>query len=159
MLTKPGFNQAALITTAFIVLLWVIEILDRMLNLNLYQLGVYPREPLGLLGILYGPLIHGTWNHLLSNSFALLILGTALVYGYPRSTLPVLFFLRNTHLVIRSPELALRCQRTDTWNDVFYIYHRHTARGPIIGCACDDRLLYLWRNGMVDLSTGTRDFL
>jgi len=69
--------------------LWVIEILDRLLNLNLYQLGVYPREPLGLFGILYGPLIHGSWNHLLSNSFALLILGTALVYGYPRSTLPV----------------------------------------------------------------------
>ena len=89
MLTKPGFKQAALIAAAFIALLWVIEILDRLLNLNLYQLGVYPREPLGLLGILYGPLIHGSWNHLLSNSFALLILGTALVYGYPRSTLPV----------------------------------------------------------------------
>ena len=89
MITKPGFKQAALIAAAFIALLWVIEILDRLLNLNLYQLGVYPREPLGLLGILYGPLIHGSWNHLLSNSFALLILGTALVYGYPRSTLPV----------------------------------------------------------------------
>ena len=89
MLTKPGFKQAALIAAAFIALLWVIEILDRLLNLNLYQLGVYPREPLGLFGIIYGPLIHGSWNHLLSNSFALLILGTALVYGYPRSTLPV----------------------------------------------------------------------
>ena len=89
MITKPGFKQAVLIAAAFIALLWVIEILDRLLNLNLYQLGVYPREPLGLFGIIYGPLIHGSWNHLLSNSFALLILGTALVYGYPRSTLPV----------------------------------------------------------------------
>jgi membrane associated rhomboid family serine protease len=89
MITKPGFKQAALIAAAFIILLWIIEILDRLLNLNLHQLGVYPREPLGLFGILYGPLIHGSWNHLLSNSFALLILGTALVYGYPRSALPV----------------------------------------------------------------------
>jgi len=86
---KPGLKHAVLVTLAFVILLWVIEILDQALNLNLYRLGVYPRELAGLFGILYGPLIHGSWNHLLSNSFALLVLGTALVYGYPRSTLVV----------------------------------------------------------------------
>jgi len=89
MVTKPGFKQALLVASAFVILLWLIEILDRVLNLNLYHLGVYPREPAGLFGILYAPLIHSSWNHLLSNSFALLVLGTALVYGYPRSTMPV----------------------------------------------------------------------
>ena len=89
MKMKPDFKQALLVSSAFVILLWLIEILDRALNLNLYQLGVYPREPAGLFGILYAPLIHSSWNHLLSNSFALLVLGTALVYGYPRSTMPV----------------------------------------------------------------------
>jgi len=89
MKKKPGFKQALLIALAFVILLWLIEILDRALDLNLYHLGVYPREPAGLFGILYAPLIHSSWNHLLSNSFALLVLGTALVYGYPRSTMPV----------------------------------------------------------------------
>ena len=89
MKLKPGLKHAVLVTLAFVVLLWVIEILDRALNLNLYHLGVYPREPAGLFGILYAPLIHSSWSHLLSNSFALLILGTTLVYGYPRSTMPI----------------------------------------------------------------------
>jgi len=86
---KPGLKHAVLISLAFVILLLAIEILDQALDLNLYRLGVYPREPAGLFGILYGPLIHGSWNHLLSNSFALLVLGTTLIYAYPRSTLPV----------------------------------------------------------------------
>lgn len=73
--------------------MWAIEALDRVLNLNLYHLGVYPREPAGLFGILFAPLIHSSWNHLLSNSFALLILGAVLVYGYPRSAMPVFLII------------------------------------------------------------------
>jgi membrane associated rhomboid family serine protease len=73
-----------------IALLWVIEIADRSLGLGLYRLGVYPGEPQGLWGILYAPLIHGSWGHLASNSFALLLLGVALLYGYPRAARPVL---------------------------------------------------------------------
>ncbi len=93
MKIKPGFRGAVIISLAFILLLWAIELLDRTLNLNLYHLGVYPREPGGLFGILFAPLIHSSWHHLLSNSFALLILGTTLVYGYPRSTMPVFLII------------------------------------------------------------------
>jgi membrane associated rhomboid family serine protease len=83
-------KYSILIVTGFIALLWAIELLDRNLGLQLYRLGVYPGELHGLWGILYAPLIHGSWNHLASNSFALLILGTALLYGYPRTAKPVL---------------------------------------------------------------------
>ena len=76
-----------------ILLLWIIEILDNVFDLGLMRLGVYPREPAGLPGILFAPLIHGSWNHLLSNSFALLILGSVLLYGYPRSALPLLLLV------------------------------------------------------------------
>jgi len=78
------------IVAGCIALLWAIELLDRGLDLQLYRLGVYPGELHGLWGILYAPLIHGSWNHLASNSFALLILGTVLLYGYPRTAKPVL---------------------------------------------------------------------
>ena len=90
---KTGFKHAILSTLGFVLLLWAIEILDRLLNLNLYHLGVYPRDPGGLFGILFAPLVHSSWNHLLSNSFALLILGTTLVYGYPRSAMPVFLII------------------------------------------------------------------
>jgi membrane associated rhomboid family serine protease len=87
---QPAFRKALLPVVIFVLMLWLIEALDRSLHLSLEQLGVYPRTAAGLAGVLFGPLIHGSWNHLLSNSFALLILGTALRYGYPRAAGPAL---------------------------------------------------------------------
>lgn len=84
------YRQALLIATAFVALLWCIELLERGLGLQLYRLGIYPQAASGLPGIVFAPLIHGSWYHLVSNSFALLILGTALLYGYPRAAKPVL---------------------------------------------------------------------
>jgi len=83
-------KHSALLVITFVALLWAIEFFDRGLGLNLYRLGVYPGELHGLWGILFAPLLHGSWNHLASNSFALLLLGTALLYGYPRAARPVL---------------------------------------------------------------------
>jgi membrane associated rhomboid family serine protease len=77
----------------FVLMLAGIEVLDRSLHLSLHHLGVYPREVHGALGILMAPLIHGSWNHLFFNSFAILILGTALLYGYPRSAIPALLLI------------------------------------------------------------------
>mgnify|MGYP001824908840 FL=1 len=86
---KPGFRHAAMVTAGFVLLLWLIEVLDLLFGLDLARLGVYPREPLGLAGILAAPLVHGSWLHLVSNSFALLVLGSVLLYGYPRTALPL----------------------------------------------------------------------
>lgn len=83
-------KQSLFITSAFVALLWGIELLDRSLDLQLYRFGVFPQAAGGLPGILFAPLIHGSWYHVISNSFALLILGTALLYGYPRAARPVL---------------------------------------------------------------------
>jgi len=87
------FRRTTLTVLVLVALLWGIELLDRGLGLQLHHLGIYPREPAGLWGILYAPLLHGSWGHLLSNSFALLILGVALLYGYPRAARPVLLFV------------------------------------------------------------------
>ncbi len=46
-------------------------------------LGVYPRRVEGLVGLVFGPLIHGNGSHLLSNAVPILVLGTALWYFYP----------------------------------------------------------------------------
>jgi membrane associated rhomboid family serine protease len=87
---NTGFRHAIAVTAAFVLLLWLIELLDQSFGLNLSRLGVYPRELRGLPGILAAPLIHGGWLHLASNSFALLVLGTVMLYGYPRAALPLL---------------------------------------------------------------------
>ncbi len=69
------------------------KLADVLLDLQLYRYSIYPREISGLRGILFGPLIHGGWNHLLANTPPLFVLGTALLYGYPRSAKLVFPFL------------------------------------------------------------------
>ena len=87
------FRQAVFTVLAFLLLLWMIELADAGFDLHLSRLGVYPRELNGLWGILFAPLIHGSWQHLISNSVALAILGVVLLYGYPRSAIPALVFV------------------------------------------------------------------
>jgi membrane associated rhomboid family serine protease len=46
---------------------------------------VLPGEFSGLVGILTAPLIHGSISHISNNSLSLLILGSAILYGYPNT--------------------------------------------------------------------------
>ena len=82
---RPKLKTVSLAMVAFVLLLWVIWLADYTLGLGLVRFGVYPQRISGLTGILFAPLIHGSATHILANSAPLLVLGTALVYGYPRS--------------------------------------------------------------------------
>ena len=90
---ESDFRKSALVATAAVLFLLGIELLDRVVELDLTRFGVYPRETAGLFNILFAPLIHGSWGHLLSNSFTLLVLLTALLYAYPRSARPALLLI------------------------------------------------------------------
>jgi membrane associated rhomboid family serine protease len=84
------FRRALTGVGLFIGLLWLIELLDTGLALHLSRFGVYPRVWSGLWGVFCAPLIHGSWQHLISNSLVLLVLGAVLLYGYPRAACRVL---------------------------------------------------------------------
>ena len=70
-----GFAQAAAWSAGFVVLLWAIEFVDQVLGNRLDAEGVRPRDDEGLLGILFAPVLHVGWEHLISNTLPLLILG------------------------------------------------------------------------------------
>ncbi|PNS08778.1 rhomboid family intramembrane serine protease [Solilutibacter silvestris] len=53
-------------------------------------LTVQPHSAGGLVGILTAPLLHGSWDHVLSNAIAVLILGTLAGSVYPRASLRAL---------------------------------------------------------------------
>lgn len=87
-------RRAFAVVAAFTATLWLIKLAEMALGLELADLGVYPRRPSGAWGILWAPLIHGSLSHLFANTAPILILGTLLLYGYPRSArvlLPVLY--------------------------------------------------------------------
>ena len=82
---KPSLRVVALAVGGVICGLWLIRIADDLFALELYRWGIYPREISGLTGLLLGPLIHGSTLHLFANTLPLFVLGTAIVYVYPRS--------------------------------------------------------------------------
>ena len=57
-----------------VVLLWAIELANMLMNDALNNLGIRPRNILGLQGIIFAPFLHGSWRHLISNTFPLVIL-------------------------------------------------------------------------------------
>jgi len=74
------------LSALFVTFLWTIKIMEIIFNLNLIGLTLYPQDTSHLVGIAFAPLIHGSLVHLMTNTPPLLILGTTLLYGYPRSS-------------------------------------------------------------------------
>ena len=69
----------------FTLLLWVIRSAEELFALELHFLAIQPREAMGLLGVIFAPLLHSSWDHLIANSLPLILLGGLLAYGYPVS--------------------------------------------------------------------------
>jgi membrane associated rhomboid family serine protease len=84
------FRRAIVAATTFVAVLWLIHLDGAVFDLDLVPAGIYPRRLSGLLGIALAPLIHASFTHLLANSLPIIVIGTALLYGYPRSARRVL---------------------------------------------------------------------
>jgi membrane associated rhomboid family serine protease len=87
---RANFRLAAKIALGFVALIWLIDVLNWALDLDLRGFGVRPRRFAGLPGILLAPLLHSGPLHLAANSLPLLVLGTGMLYLYPNSALKVL---------------------------------------------------------------------
>jgi membrane associated rhomboid family serine protease len=59
----------------FVVMLWLIELLDTGLDNRLDRQGIRPGSTDGLSGVLFAPVLHAGWDHLVSNTGPLLVLG------------------------------------------------------------------------------------
>lgn len=64
--------------------MWLVFTIEFYLRLDLGNFGIYPRDLYGLIGVFTAPLLHGSFNHLMSNTIPLLVLGGALYFFYPR---------------------------------------------------------------------------
>jgi membrane associated rhomboid family serine protease len=87
---RTSFRVALEIALAFVALLWLIQLFNWTLDLELQRFGVRPRDWHGLVGILLAPLLHGSFMHLIGNTLPLLVLGTVLLHLYPAAALRVL---------------------------------------------------------------------
>jgi membrane associated rhomboid family serine protease len=73
--------SAAVWSGSFVVLLYLIEVVDVIADNRLDRFGVEPRSADGLWGILFAPLLHSGWTHLEANTLPALFLGFLVLFS------------------------------------------------------------------------------
>jgi len=66
----------------FLLLMWLVKIIEVNFQLSFVRYGVFPQTINGLKGILFYPFIHKDFTHLINNSYPILILGGMLFAIY-----------------------------------------------------------------------------
>jgi len=90
-LEKRRFFISMVFPVLFLLLLWMIKLVETTLDLNFAYWGIYPLSVKGLKGILLSPLVHADYKHLINNSIPLFILGVSIFYFYSRVAFRVFF--------------------------------------------------------------------
>ncbi len=69
-----------------LILMWLVEVLDEYaFDSELQTHGIEPRQIDGLEGLLFAPVLHDGWTHIISNSVPFLVLGAlVMTYGLNR---------------------------------------------------------------------------
>lgn len=80
------FRMAVMLSLGFVVLIWLVHLMNWGLDLDPEPFGIRPRQWSGLFGILFAPLAHSSFEHLIANTLPLLVLGTAMVFLYPNAS-------------------------------------------------------------------------
>lgn len=81
-LTQRHFYDSLRFPLAAVVFLWLVHIYLSFVGADPGMYGIMPRRLWGLRGIVTAPLVHGSWEHLLSNSFPLFVLSAICLYFY-----------------------------------------------------------------------------
>jgi len=87
---RAHFRLAMKVAFGFVALIWLIHLMDWGLDLGPEPFGIRPRQLAGLPGIVFAPLVHGNFAHLIANSLPLLVLATAMLFLYPSAAPKVL---------------------------------------------------------------------
>lgn len=90
---KKIFKYSLLIPLAIVALFWLVKLIENLYHLDLTTFGILPLTLEGLPGIITSPFIHGSYDHLLSNSIPFLILTFALLYFYRRLAYRIFFLI------------------------------------------------------------------
>jgi membrane associated rhomboid family serine protease len=93
---RKKFLLSIIIPGMFVIVMWLVKIVEILFELDLSGFGIYPLSARGVPGIIFSPFIHADFKHLFNNSLPLFFLSTALFYFYSEVALKVFiltFFL------------------------------------------------------------------
>jgi membrane associated rhomboid family serine protease len=72
---RPDWMVGGATILTFVALLYLIELIDQLTRHSLDANGIRPLETDGLWGIIFAPVLHANWQHLMANTIPLLVLG------------------------------------------------------------------------------------
>jgi membrane associated rhomboid family serine protease len=72
---RSGWVMGGATIVSFVTLLYVVELFDQLDDHQLDRNGIRPLETDGLWGIIFAPLLHASWQHLMANTVPALVLG------------------------------------------------------------------------------------
>lgn len=72
---RPAWLTGGITILTFVALLYVIEVFNQMSGDRLEDNGIRPLQSDGLWGILFSPMLHANWQHLMANTLPALVLG------------------------------------------------------------------------------------
>jgi membrane associated rhomboid family serine protease len=72
---KLLWQRAIALTLGFVAVLYAVEGVDTVTRHDLDHAGVRPRTAGGLSGIVFAPLLHANWAHLIGNTLPVIVLG------------------------------------------------------------------------------------
>jgi membrane associated rhomboid family serine protease len=82
-------SDAAKILVALVAVMWAVEVVDVLLDHELDQYGIEPRETEGLEGVVTAPFLHVGFGHLLGNTIPFVIMGVLIAVEGARRLLAV----------------------------------------------------------------------
>jgi membrane associated rhomboid family serine protease len=85
---RTAQNQPYLQIAAFLALLFAIHLVNFITGMWFTRFGVLPRTFVGLRGIVFSPLLHGNWSHLIANAAPLAGLLCIMAFNNPHALWP-----------------------------------------------------------------------
>lgn len=123
--------------------LLLIHIMNALLHYRLLSLGIYPRKPFGLVGIVCAPFLHANFNHLFFNAIPLFVLMDFMLL-YSQKT----WIIATVSIILISGMLTWLFARkaihvgasslvTGYWGYLVYnMYHQANVTSIILGILC-----------------------
>ena len=92
-LEKRIVKHSLFVSCCILIVLWLVKLFEFEFDLDFSTWGVLPHDITGLRGILFSPLIHADFKHLIANSIPLFILTFSLFFFYRKSSYTIFVLL------------------------------------------------------------------
>lgn len=90
---SKAFWRRLFFAAVLVAVLWLVKAYEWWTATDLGNWGILPQHFIGLRGIIFAPFIHGSFEHLSSNTAAILLLLVVLLNAYPKIAFQVLLFV------------------------------------------------------------------